>query len=324
MTEEDYGKILTGSYSKLDSFSCPLSYKLKYKDKNFSKKSNLAMDIGSIIHFGLEKKAQYILKDEQVNYEEIINDIHQGYKEVDQAGKHKQIIQGIDTLDKTYFEDWFALDINGLSYDDKMKIFFEKVLPTRMEEKEWKVLGAEIPFKFVYDDRIILQGFIDRVDCLKKDEKSIKIIDYKTSKKTYPDTKIKTPLQHVIYDLAALFLYDELPIDHEYDFVLIDKKQNKLDGVCSRGYFARGIRKLDSILNKIAECDAEDEFKPAPTPLCYWCPYHSTSPNADPKYKGLCKYHSLWTPTDKNYGVLNPYKGKINMEEEKPKRKLVF
>ena len=128
----------------------------------------------------------------------------------------------------------------------------------------------------------------------------------------------------MIYDLAALYLYGELPIDHEYDFVLIDKKQNKADGVCSRGYFIRGIKKLDSILSKIEECEETDEFKPAPTPLCYWCPYHSTSPHADSKYKGLCQYHSLWTPTDKNYDVLNPYKGQINMEQPKPQRKLVF
>ena len=57
------------------------------------------------------------------------------------------------------------------------------------------------------------------------------------------------------------------------------------------------------------------------TPLCYWCPFHSTSPNADPKFSGLCQYHSLWTPEKKSFAVLNPYGQEIKKET---KRKLVF
>lgn len=55
------------------------------------------------------------------------------------------------------------------------------------------------------------------------------------------------------------------------------------------------------------EMEIKGEYPPKPTPLCYWCPFHSTSPNADPKFSGLCQYHSLWTPEKKSFAVLNPY-----------------
>ena len=137
----------------------------------------------------------------------------------------------------------------------------------------------------------------------------------------FRDADIKTPMQHVIYDLACIHLYGQPASDHVYDFILIDAIQGADEGVCTKGYLNRGIKKLDKVLNEMDEMEIKGEYPPKPTPLCYWCPFHINSPNADPKFSGLCQYHSLWTPEKKSFAVLNPYGQEIKKET---KRKLVF
>lgn len=69
VTEEDKGLPYL-SYSKESNFDhCPLSHKLKYVDKNFSKKSSLPMEIGSILHKALELKGRMIMEGKTVDYD---------------------------------------------------------------------------------------------------------------------------------------------------------------------------------------------------------------------------------------------------------------
>ena len=312
--EGDYKRLPIISYSKLDNFKkCPMSHKLKYVDRHFSNKSSLAMEIGSIAHKGLEMKGDFIINGLPTDYEYIREIVMNGCDEG--RGGH---ILGINELKKKYFEEFYEKDTkSGMNYDEKLQIYFENVLPTRMED-EWDILATEKRFEFVYDERVIIHGFIDRVDMLVKNgELHLRIVDYKSSKAVFRDTEIKTPLQHVIYDLGCLYLYKTLPEEHEYDFIFLDKKQGMEDGVCSKGYLKRGIKKINSLLDEMDEMEREQSWCPKPTPLCYWCPFHSTSPNADPLFAGMCRWHSLWTPDNKNFGVLNKW------GEEKP-RKLIF
>ena len=180
VTEEDKGLPYL-SYSKESNFDhCPLSHKLKYIDKNFSKKSSLPMEIGSILHKALELK-----------------------------GRMK------------YFDEFFTADSkSGMNYSEKMDIFYNKVLPSRIDSKEWTPVAVEQRFEFVYDDRVIIHGFIDRVD--KNAKEQLRITDYKSSKAVFRDADIKTPMQHVIYDLACIHLYGQPATADE--------------GVCTKGY----------------------------------------------------------------------------------------
>lgn len=270
----------------------------------------------------MELKARYLKNNEEVDYDEIVDAVLQGCEEKTDKGSEKII--GIDDIKKKYFEEWSTCDnASRMNYPEKMDIYFHDVLPNRMENKNWKVEGIEQKFEFVYDERVIVHGFIDRID---KDENGvIKVIDYKSSKKVFDDTKIKTPLQMVVYDLACLQMFNTLPEQHEYDFVLLDKKQTTEDGVCSKGYLKRGVKKLDKLLDKMIDLEKEGIYPPKPTPLCYWCPFPDKchTPNADIKYSGMCPYYSLWKPNEKNFSVNQEFKPE---EENKPKtkRKLVF
>lgn len=328
VTDEDRGKLLTTSYSKFDTFTtCQRRYKKNYEEKLYTESATLPLELGSILHKGLEMKGNYLLKGEKVDYKDIRKTVMDGCDE--ETEKDKKHLYGVNEIKNRYLDVWLESLEDGFNkcYPEKIDIYFNKVLPTRMEDESWTVKGTEIPFEFVYDERCIIHGFIDRVDeKVKEDseEKTIlKVVDYKSSKRIFDENKIKTPLQMVIYDLACLFIYGVIPEYHEYDFILLDKKQSTEDGVCTKGYLKRGLKKIDAILDKIDQAKESGEYPPSPTPLCYWCPYPDRfhTPNADKKYAGECQYYSLWKPENKVFGVNQEY---IPNEVEKPKRKLVF
>lgn len=308
MTETDRKSLPTVSYSKLDNFKkCALSHKIKYVDGYYSQSPSLATEMGNIAHKVMELKGLCKINHMPVDYNFLIGTMYEGYYGEDE--KTIERLLGAKDLKKKYFETYSIPDNkSGMAYDEKIDLFLTKVLPSRIEDEDWEVMETEKSFEFVFDNRVIIRGFIDRVDRkVGEEDLTLRIIDYKTSKAVFPDTDIKTPLQHVTYDLACVFLYGVLPVDHIYDFIFINKQQTGADGVCSKGYLKRGLKKLTELLDKMQQLEESGEFPPSPSQLCYWCPYHSDSPNADPEFKGLCKYHSLWTPEDKNFRVLNEY-----------------
>lgn len=326
VTDEDRGRLLTTSFSKFDTFStCQRRYMLNYEKGLRTESATLPLELGSILHKGLEMKGNYLITGKEVDYETIQKTVMDGCDEISE--KDTKHLYGVNEIKNRYPDVWFGSleDEANKSYSQKILTYLNEVLPTRMEDKEWVVKGTEIPFEFVYDNRCIIHGFIDRVDEKVKnnDDKTIlKVIDYKSSKKVFMDAKIKTPLQMIIYDLACLFIYGVIPEYHEYDFILLNKKQTTEDGVCTRGYLKRGLKKIDTILDKIDQAKKENEYSPSPTPLCYWCPYPDKlhTVNADEKYGGECQYYSLWKPEHKVFEVNQEY----IPGEEKPKRRLVF
>lgn len=332
ITSEDVKKMSKLSYSNLNVLeNCPLRWKFRYKDRMFSDKSSLAMEIGTILHKGLEIKAEALMDwnstsmssgiiRPEIDYESIKDIIRNGSDE--ETEKCKTHILGINELKKKYFEEWFVPDKFGKTYDQKLKTYFESVLPTRMQDDNWEIVGCELPFEFVYDNRVRISGFIDRVD-RHKETGEYRVVDYKSSKKVFEVSQIRTSLQMFIYDCAVLVMYGVMPTHHEYDFVLLDEKQCTPE-VCSKGYLKRAVKKVDKLLGLIDSMEESGEYPPKATPLCYWCTYHSDSPNADPKYKDECQWHSLWTPENRNFNVLNEWKAGSERAGKKTKRELIF
>lgn len=297
------------SYSSLDVLeNCNYRYKLQYIDKLRSDKGSLATECGTCLHKCLEIKGRNLIEGKEIDYDYLKDIALNGCTDITDKGSEE--ILGFNQLKRKYFDDYFAIDPNtGMNYDQKLQLFFDEVLPSRMsEDDDWEIIGVEVHFEFIYRKKYKFVGFIDRVDKNKKTGE-LRITDYKSSKKTFPDNKIKTPMQHFIYDLACVDMYGQLPVEHVYDFILLNKMQTSKDGVCSKGYINRGIKKLDKILETREKLIEENSWTPKPSPLCYWCSYNSNSPHADPLLKGLCQWHSLWTPDNKTFAVLNPWTG---------------
>jgi hypothetical protein len=296
------------SYSKLDLFDqCNYKYKLKYIDKNFSDESTLALEIGTIAHKGEELKARYLMENKEIDFEFIKNAVMNGIEE--KTDKDSSFLKGINELKKTYFMDYYTkCNKTGMIYDEKLDIYFSAIKNKDFTKDGWKVLAVEKSFNFVYNNRCILKGFIDRIDI--NEDGDLRVVDYKTSKSIYDSKKLATPLQMVVYALACQSMYNKLPIEFVYDFIFLNEEQT----ACTKGYLARGEKKLNKILNNIDNCFETEEYIPSATPLCYWCDFASHTPLANKKMKDFCNYHLMWTPNDKNYRKKSEYNKRINTD----------
>lgn len=302
------------SYSKMEVFkNCPLQYRYKYIEKKYSQDTSIALELGSLCHYVLEQKGKMIVSGETVDYEKLNDILMNGVTETDE--KTKEELLGVNQLKRKYFEVWHEADnASGASYDEKIKLF-DKVLHDEMEETDWKPTYFEKPFEFVWDNKVILKGFIDRIDT--KDGQ-YRTVDYKTSKKVYEQSKLATSLQFGVYALAILNEFGVLPIESEYRFILIDDKQYAL----TKGWENRLIKAMDKVFGDIEASEKKSVFVPKPSPLCHWCNFCQTNPEAT-IYRNECEYFSKWTPTQKTFEVNKKWNALENINTV-PKRKLVF
>lgn len=242
VTEKDR-ELPVFSYSKLEVFrNCPLQYRYKYIEKKYSQDTSIALELGSLCHYVLEQKGRMIAAKQNVDYEKLNSILFDGVSETDEKTKEKLL--GVNQLKRKYFEVWHKADnASGASYDEKIKLFIQ-VLHEEMEDTEWKPTYFERPFEFVWDNKVILKGFIDRIDV--KDGQ-YRTIDYKTSKKVYEQSKLPTSLQFGIYALAILNEFGVLPVESKYRFILIDDEQYAL----TKGWKKRLIKALDKVFGDI-------------------------------------------------------------------------
>lgn len=302
------------SYSKLEVFkNCPLQYRYKYIEKKYSQDTSIALELGSLCHYVLEQKGRMVAAKQKVDYDKLNNILLDGVSEVDEKTKEKLL--GVSQLKRKYFEVWHEADnASGASYDEKIKLF-DQVLHKEMEDTEWESTYFERPFEFVWDNKVILKGFIDRIDV--KDGQ-YRTVDYKTSKKVYEQSKLATSLQFGIYALAILNEFGVLPAESKYRFILIDDEQYAL----TKGWEKRLIKALDKVFGDIEASGKKGIFVPKPTPLCHWCNFCQTNPEAT-IYRNECEYFSKWTPTQKTFEVNKKWNALENMNPT-TKRKLVF
>lgn len=295
--------------------NCPYQYQLKYIEEKYSDDTTIALELGSLCHAVLEHKGKMIAAEKEVNYEKLEDMLNNGITETDE--KTKTALPGINKLKRKYFDLWYAPDnASGASYEEKIQTFL-KVLYSEMPlESTWQPVYFEKPFEFVYDNKVIIKGFIDRID---KQGNCLRTIDYKTSKKVYDQKKLATSLQFGIYALAILNDFGVLPSESIYRFILIDDIQYAL----TKGWENRLIKALDNVFESIESCQEKKTFIPKATPLCYWCSFCRNNPDAS-IYKNECEYYSKWTPFQKTFEVNKKWNALEKSINDKPKRKLIF
>lgn len=328
VTEADRDTLPRLSYSGLETFrNCEYQYNLKYGEKKYTKETTLALELGSLCHLILELKCNYIKVGKPVDYDYLHFILK--YGSVDTNEKTKEHILGVDELKRKYFEEWYEPDnASGMTYAEKMEVF-EKVINEEMNDTSiWHPIYAELPFEFVYKDRVIFNGFIDRVDI--NVYGSFRCLDYKTSKALFPANKVVTSLQFGIYAMAIYQEFGQIPVSFLYRFILIDENQKAM----TTGWEKRLEKTLDNALNKMDKNKKSGIWLPKPSALCHWCNFSNTNPKAY-EFKGDCEYYSLWTPenkvwaTNKKYNALDNAGKKSTIDtgnklKLNSKRKLIF
>lgn len=324
VTEEDKKKLPTYSHSKLEVYeNCPYRYSLQYEQGKRSNETTLALELGTLAHKVYENASQ-MWKEGVINY----NDL----KFLLEYGDTDEKISGIKDLSKKYFEEWYEPDSEGHTYSWKMGQF-DKGLHEYMDSfgyNNWVPFKEEYDFEFVFNNRAIIHGFIDAI--LINTEGDMKTVDFKTSKKPFPDNKIPTSQQFSIYCMGMLNDFGKLPIQCDYKFILLNQEQNAL----TSGFGKRIVKKLNTVLDNIDKNGESGVYIPSPCPLCWFCPYNKNNPkNKD--FKNECEYYSLWSPTDKRWDVnkrfnaldltnnkdVNNIEGS-NYSNDKKQRKLIF
>lgn len=271
------------SYSRIDCFkSCEYKYLLKYIQKNYTNDSSLALRIGTILHLGLEYK--YL---NRYSNDEILNIIYKGC-----IDNNEKVI-GINELKEEYPFEWEEEDKFGRTYDEKMELYKQRIYED--VDSEWICIGCEVEFHILIENKVIIKGFIDRVD-KNINTGEIRVVDYKSSKKPYDKKDLATPMQMFIYALACKEMYGQYPSEFVYDMILIGEKQYAM----TKGWEKRGHKSLSKIIDQliIHRENKNKGMKPKANVLCYWCSYSETNPNAT-NGKGLCEYNLLWTPENK-------------------------
>ena len=292
----------TFSYSRVDCFKgCHYKYKLLYVDNHFIDSPAIATDFGTLIHFVEETMARKLQSNEPLVREDILNILYN-------INDDKEKIYGVNILKKRYPEAWFEKDKSDRTYEDKIKEYEEngmfRLYDFLMRHPNLRIVGIEQEFNFNFEGTNF-HGFIDRVfqDITTKD---LYIEDIKTWNTPAKKSELATPLQFVLYTLAAKEIYkiNENQISCAYELPLCDMKQP----AGTKGYVDRGTKKLEALLAEISTGD----FSPSPSPLCHWCMFSGTFPNQPEQAKNLCPYYSHWTKEDNDFSVENEWMGPEN------------
>ena len=302
------------SYSKLSTFEqCPRKFLYKYEQNKRSDTTSLALELGTIAHYGKELVGQALMLAQKPDYEYVKKIVMNGYDEVSEFTPIH--IPGILELKEKYFFEWIEPDNkSGMNYDEKLKIYFKNLHNLELD-KEWRPIAVEPEFDFPYEGLFRLYGFIDRIDINSKRE--YRVVDYKSSKKVFDDKDLKTPMQMYFYTLAVEHMYEATPVEHIYDFIFLGEIQN----ACSKGYQNRGQKKLLKLWGELGECRTSGIYLAKASPLCYYCEYCKNNPNtvnATDGLRGTCEYYSLWTPHNRTFEKNKEFDATKTGTEQKP------
>ena len=277
MTEAENKPLERFSYSKISTYhQCPMRFKIHYLDKNYLSSDSIATEFGSLTHETEEQIALALQSGRPINYIALKN----------------SFIIGCRKLAIKYPNDWTKLDKSNRTYTEKMYTYLDSAIYRlerfMMNNPDLEIIGIEQKFEYDYDGVHSFTGSIDRA-FMNKVTGEVLIQDIKTWPVPAQNSELKAPVQFTVYAMAAqqLWSVEANKIKCEYDLPLCDLRQASF----SDDIIAAGRPQLDKWFAGITKGD----FKPSPSPLCYFCQYCPSSPSYAGDGEVLCPYHSLWT-----------------------------
>lgn len=231
------------SYSSISTYqNCPLSYKFRYVDRLPTKRT-APLCFGSSLHAIL------------------------AYFYDSSSAKPQALDELLEFLPQVWESDGYADHSEEQTYLQRAKEVLTQFYHTNIDDFQ---IPLALEHKFSINlDCCTLTGIIDRVDKLPNG--CLEIIDYKTSKRLPPKSKIHSDLQLSIYHMAGLELWGAEPEKLSFYFLIpntkISTKRNQND-----------INKTKSEIATVCEDMESKIFEAKQNPLCPWCDFQDRCP----------------------------------------------
>lgn len=216
-----YGAKRRYSASRLQEFSqCPFCYFIKngLRAKEQKVWEIRSVDLGSLIHWAIQEYCIRVDKDAHT-----VEEKKERWRQLTQQQSHAlldQIMEEVrEKVVNSVHRDQRKLEHILLRVRRTLKRSAETVRLS-LQQGEYVPAGYEKKFDMEIGSEIHVQGIIDRVDLLEKDQDAnLRIIDYKSGNKSFDPLAVYNGLdmQLMVYALAAVDLYQKGELPKEYE-----------------------------------------------------------------------------------------------------------
>ena len=197
------------SYSKIGVFEqCRYKYKLIYTDGHYISTDSVATEFGTLVHYIEEQMVKRL----NTNFTLTEDDYQELLDLLENADIHNpnETVLGLRILRDKYQEEWNVPDKSNRTYEEKADEYKVKGIYRLREflrnNPDIEVLEAEKEFNLDFQG-YLFHGFIDRV-YRNTSTGEIYVEDIKTWSQEAGSSELTTPMQFVIYCLAAEQIYN--------------------------------------------------------------------------------------------------------------------
>ena len=244
-----------------DFMTCPLLYRYRTIDK-LPEESSPAAVRGTLVHKVLEDlfdlpAAERTPERAQSMVEPAWADLIDSEPEV-----AEMFGEGASDEEARDLVAWLA------SCRESVRRYFTLEDPSRLEPAE-----RELYVETVLDSRLLLRGFVDRIDVAPTGE--VRVVDYKTGRAPGPMWEAKALFQMKFYALVLWRLRGEIPTMLQLIYLgsgeVLRYQPDEAD--------LRAVeRKVDALWGAISRAAEAGDWRPNKSPLCAWCSHQAICP----------------------------------------------
>ena len=287
-------KCLCCSYSQIEVFlQCAYRWFRDYLKGERSHAKQEALDLGSSVHLTMQEYCEAMKHGKKWELAEAIDllDINMELQEIEFSSEeskeeaveqHRNMIEGL---------------VSGTSKLAKLLEGCEIVAC----EKDFQY-KLDLPFLVRSEEEIYSSVYIiGSIDLIIKDSAgNLIVVDYKSGKKVFDNSKLKNNLQLPIYSLVVKSIYGRLPIRTLYYFTRLDEIQdvqplalNSDEAIVEKyknGKIKSIQRTIEDVRNTLLDIFTSmyrpQKYRAKPSPLCSWCTHGAYDKN-DCQFKQL-------------------------------------
>jgi putative RecB family exonuclease len=239
-----------------DFMSCPLLYRFRTVDRLPEPYSPDAVR-GTVVHKVLED----------------LFDLPAGERSSARAAEMLQpaweaILAAEPEIAEMFGEDGPAVGSWLASCRESLDRYFALEDPTRLEPAE-----RELYVETLLESRLLLRGFIDRVDVAPTGE--VRVVDYKTGKAPGPAFEAKALFQMKFYALVLWRTRGVVPAMLQLVYLgsgeLLRYCPDEQDLLATE-------RKVEALWKAISRAQESGDWRPRRSPLCGWCAHQALCP----------------------------------------------